>query len=94
MFADVAQPDQARIVGLNSQYFLKNGGFFVISIKVGVAGGKGGGWVAGWLWMLLRPGVGAVLGICCRVVRLQLTPPTPLHHPPPAGLLHRLHGAA
>lgn len=24
---------QARIVGLNSQYFLKNGGFFVISIK-------------------------------------------------------------
>jgi rRNA 2'-O-methyltransferase fibrillarin len=33
VFADVAQPDQARIVGLNSQYFLKNGGFFVISIK-------------------------------------------------------------
>lgn len=26
-------PAQARIVGLNSQYFLKNGGFFVISIK-------------------------------------------------------------
>jgi rRNA 2'-O-methyltransferase fibrillarin len=24
---------QARIVGLNAQYFLKNGGFFVISIK-------------------------------------------------------------
>lgn len=34
VFADVAQPDQARIVGLNSQYFLKNGGHFVISIKV------------------------------------------------------------
>ena len=33
VFADVAQPDQARIVGLNSQYFLKNGGNFVISIK-------------------------------------------------------------
>ena len=26
-------PAQARIVGLNAQYFLKNGGFFVISIK-------------------------------------------------------------
>jgi rRNA 2'-O-methyltransferase fibrillarin len=35
VFADVAQPDQARIVALNSQYFLKNGGHFVISIKVG-----------------------------------------------------------
>lgn len=34
VFADVAQPDQARIVALNSQYFLKNGGHFVISIKV------------------------------------------------------------
>lgn len=33
VFADVAQPDQARIVSLNSQYFLKNGGHFVISIK-------------------------------------------------------------
>lgn len=33
IFADVAQPDQARIVGLNAQYFLKNGGNFVISIK-------------------------------------------------------------
>jgi len=33
VFADVAQPDQARIVALNSQYFLKNGGHFVISIK-------------------------------------------------------------
>lgn len=33
IFADVAQPDQARIVGLNAQYFLKTGGHFVISIK-------------------------------------------------------------
>jgi rRNA 2'-O-methyltransferase fibrillarin len=33
VFADVAQPDQARIVGLNAQYFLKTGGNFVISIK-------------------------------------------------------------
>ena len=34
IFADVAQPDQARIVSLNAQHFLKNGGHFVISIKV------------------------------------------------------------
>ncbi len=34
VFADVAQPDQARIIGINSKYFLKNGGHFVISIKV------------------------------------------------------------
>lgn len=34
IFADVAQPDQARIVSLNAQYFLKSGGHFVISIKV------------------------------------------------------------
>lgn len=33
IFADVAQPDQARIIGLNAQYFLKNGGGFVFSIK-------------------------------------------------------------
>lgn len=33
IFADVAQPDQARIVGVNAQYFLKNGGHFMISIK-------------------------------------------------------------
>jgi len=33
LFADVAQPDQARIVALNAQYFLKNGGKFVMSIK-------------------------------------------------------------
>jgi len=34
IFADVAQPDQARIVALNAHHFLKNGGHFVISIKV------------------------------------------------------------
>jgi len=33
IFSDVAQPDQARIVGINAQYFLKNGGHCVISIK-------------------------------------------------------------
>jgi len=33
IFADVAQPDQARIVGHNAQYFLKNEGHAVISIK-------------------------------------------------------------
>jgi len=33
LFADVAQPDQARIVALNAQYFLRNGGHFVMSIK-------------------------------------------------------------
>lgn len=33
IFADVAQPDQARIVALNAHYFLKNGGHYVISIK-------------------------------------------------------------
>jgi len=36
IFADVAQPDQARIVSINAQYFLKNEGHFVISIKVSV----------------------------------------------------------
>ena len=34
VFADVAQPDQARIVGLNAKLFLKNGGKFMIAIKV------------------------------------------------------------
>ena len=34
IFADVAQPDQARIVSINAQHFLKNQGNFVISIKV------------------------------------------------------------
>eukprot|EP00850_Spirogloea_muscicola_P022675 SM000306S11748 [mRNA] locus=s306:68730:70858:- [translate_table: standard] len=33
VFADVAQPDQARILALNAHHFLKNGGHFVISIK-------------------------------------------------------------
>lgn len=33
IFADIAQPDQARIVGLNASYFLKNDGLFCISIK-------------------------------------------------------------
>jgi len=33
IFADVAQPDQARIVDINAQYFLKNQGNYVISIK-------------------------------------------------------------
>merc|ERR1712048_520159 len=33
IFADVAQPDQARIVAINAHQFLKNGGNFVISIK-------------------------------------------------------------
>jgi len=33
LFADVAQPDQARIVAHNASYFLKNGGHFMISIK-------------------------------------------------------------
>jgi rRNA 2'-O-methyltransferase fibrillarin len=33
IFADVAQPDQARIVGLNASMFLKVGGGIVISIK-------------------------------------------------------------
>lgn len=34
IFADVAQPDQARIVLLNAQHYLKIGGHVVISIKV------------------------------------------------------------
>ncbi|SBT78995.1 rRNA 2'-O-methyltransferase fibrillarin, putative [Plasmodium ovale] len=33
VFADVAQPDQARIVAMNAHMFLKTGGWFVISIK-------------------------------------------------------------
>lgn len=33
IFADVAQPDQARIVAINAHQFLKNGGHVVISIK-------------------------------------------------------------
>ncbi len=33
IFADVAQPDQARIIVINAQHFLKLGGGFVFSIK-------------------------------------------------------------
>jgi len=33
IFADVAQPDQARIVIHNAQHFLKDGGHVIISIK-------------------------------------------------------------
>jgi len=33
IFADVAQPDQARIVALNAHHFLKTGGHVVVSIK-------------------------------------------------------------
>lgn len=33
LFADVAQPDQARILAYNAHYYLKNGGNFIISIK-------------------------------------------------------------
>lgn len=33
IFADVAQPDQARIVGLNAHLFLKVGGGIVVSVK-------------------------------------------------------------
>jgi rRNA 2'-O-methyltransferase fibrillarin len=33
IFADVAQPDQSRILGLNASMFIKNRGHFVISVK-------------------------------------------------------------
>jgi rRNA 2'-O-methyltransferase fibrillarin len=33
IFSDVAQPDQARIIIINAQNYLKNGGGFVFSIK-------------------------------------------------------------
>ncbi|KAL1240952.1 rRNA 2'-O-methyltransferase fibrillarin [Trichinella spiralis] len=33
IFADIAQPDQARIVTLNAHHFLRNGGHIVMSIK-------------------------------------------------------------
>jgi rRNA 2'-O-methyltransferase fibrillarin len=33
IFADVAQPDQARIVSINAQHYLRVGGHFLISIK-------------------------------------------------------------
>jgi len=31
--SDVAQPDQARIIGHNADFFLATGGHYVISIK-------------------------------------------------------------
>ncbi len=34
IYADVAQPDQAHILALNAQNFMKKGGKFVITIKV------------------------------------------------------------
>ena len=34
IFADVAQPDQVRIVAIDAHNFLKNDGHFAISIKV------------------------------------------------------------
>lgn len=33
VFADVAQPDQARIIAINCKSFLKNGGVFMVAIK-------------------------------------------------------------
>jgi rRNA 2'-O-methyltransferase fibrillarin len=33
IFSDVAQPDQARIIIINAEHYLKNGGGFVFSIK-------------------------------------------------------------
>jgi len=33
IFADVAQPDQSRIIGINAHHFLKNNGHIVLSIK-------------------------------------------------------------
>jgi len=33
IFADVAQPDQSRILAMNAAYFLRTGGYFMISIK-------------------------------------------------------------
>lgn len=38
IFADVAQPDQARIVAINAQHYLRNGGHFLISIKANCIG--------------------------------------------------------
>ncbi|KII62155.1 rRNA 2'-O-methyltransferase fibrillarin [Thelohanellus kitauei] len=33
IFSDIAQPDQSRILALNAQQYLKNGGHYIISIK-------------------------------------------------------------
>jgi rRNA 2'-O-methyltransferase fibrillarin len=40
LFADVAQPDQARIFALNAEYFLRNAGYFMISVKAGCIDSK------------------------------------------------------
>ena len=40
IFADVAQPDQARIFALNADYFLKNNGYFMICIKASCVDSK------------------------------------------------------
>jgi fibrillarin-like rRNA methylase len=54
IFADVAQPDQARIVGYNAQFFLKNGGNFMISIKVRMPN-RGVTRVGCWICQIPRP---------------------------------------
>jgi len=33
IFSDIAQPDQARILSINANHFLRSGGFFIITIK-------------------------------------------------------------
>jgi rRNA 2'-O-methyltransferase fibrillarin len=33
LFADVSQPDQDRIFAINAEFFLRNGGFFMLSVK-------------------------------------------------------------
>jgi len=33
IFSDIAQPDQARIMSINANHFLRSGGFFIITIK-------------------------------------------------------------
>ena len=51
VFADVAQPDQARIVAINAHSFLKNQGHFVISIKVSEEGKSD----LNWIWSVCLP---------------------------------------
>jgi len=33
IFSDIAQPDQARVMGHNAEFYLKTGGHYIISIK-------------------------------------------------------------
>jgi len=33
VFSDVAQPDQARIIGMNASNFLKTGGYMLVAVK-------------------------------------------------------------